>query len=89
MPYRWLAVAFVVIAKHRIEPHEVSQVLASSRRCGFTAYSDLGPLRSVWGVTKAGRRLIVVLRDADGLDKEIIGAREMTEAEAEVFDRWT
>jgi hypothetical protein len=44
---------------------------------------------AVWGRTRAGRHLIVVLRATEvSHDWLIVGAREMTAAQAAEYDRW-
>ncbi len=89
MPYEWLATAFAVIAGRGIEPHEVMQVLASSRRWVRPAHSPDGlVLRSIWGRTTTGRALIVVVRPVGGFTAKIVGAREMSAEEKEAFQTW-
>jgi hypothetical protein len=47
------------------------------------------PVLAIWGRTGADRRLIVVLRPTEvSHNWLIIGAMEMTAAQAAEFDRW-
>ncbi|MBT8226797.1 MAG: hypothetical protein HKP61_17230 [Dactylosporangium sp.] len=89
MPYRWLQIAFGVIATRGIEPHEVIQVLSSGHRRIVPAHTPEGiPLRSIWGRTATGRALIVVVRPVEGFDSVIIGARELSATQGEEFEAW-
>jgi len=89
MPYEWLSTALAVVVARGIEPHEVIQVLAGSRRWVRPAHSPEGlVLRSIWGRTAAGRALIVVVRPVDGFTARIVGAREMSAEEKEAFQTW-
>lgn len=84
--YEWLA--YALAALRGIESHEVIQALYAARRWPRPASIGGMPVVTVWARTDAGRRLIVVVRHLDGFDWQILGAREMTPAEAEEFDRW-
>jgi hypothetical protein len=89
VPYRWLPVAFGICVAAGVEPYEVLQVLTSGRRYVVPAVNDVGIVfRTIWGLTREGRGLIVVTKQRDGFDSEIVGARPMTEAEREVYERW-
>ncbi|WP_147138071.1 hypothetical protein [Stackebrandtia albiflava] len=85
MPYEWLAGAMERLAG--VEPHEVLQVLGARWRRPVPA---AGPMRllTVWGRTRAGRPLIVVLRHEADLDYLIVAARQMTDTEAAEHARW-
>jgi hypothetical protein len=86
--YQWLEIAFRLIAARGIEPHEVIQVLNGPVRRPVLAYSPEGVrLLTIWGRTNAGRPLIVTVRLA-GRDGTIVGAKDMTAAEKEVFEAW-
>ena len=74
-----------------IEAYEVRQILEEKRpRWPRPAVGGDGVhVLTVWGRTRAGRRLIVVLRRAKGdLDWLIVGASEMTAEQAAEYDRW-
>jgi hypothetical protein len=89
VPYQWLHAAFGVIATRGIEPYEVMQALYGSQRRVLPAFSPEGlSVLSVWGRTKAGRSLIVVVRRLDGFDSLIVGAREMNASERKEFQTW-
>jgi len=45
-------------------------------------------LLTIWGRTRDGRPLIVVLRHDGGLDYLILAAREMTDTETTEHVRW-
>lgn len=65
------------------------QALLADRRWPRPATGPGGiAVVTVWARTKAGRRLIVVIRRAQGFDWWILGARDMNPAEAAEFDRW-
>ena len=89
MPYEWLLPAFGVLAKRGIEPYEVLQVLYSIRRRPVLVRHPRGMmLLSIWGSTRAGRALVVMVRPAGGFDHQILGAREMTDDERREYDQW-
>lgn len=74
-----------------IEAYEVRQILEEKRaRWPRPAVGRDGvQVLTVWGRTRAGRRLIVVLRPTSGdLDWLIVGAREMTAEQAAEYDGW-
>jgi hypothetical protein len=72
-----------------IEPYEVRQILEEGRRWPRAAVAQGFPVLAVWGTTRAGRHLIVVLRDTESShDWLIAGAREMTAEQEAEYDRW-
>jgi hypothetical protein len=87
--YEWVP---LLLARLRgILPYEVLQVLEDKRPRWPRPAVGAGGVRvlAVWGQTRAGRRLIVVLRPTEvSHDWLIIGAMEMTAAQAAEFDRW-
>ncbi|MQA25464.1 MAG: hypothetical protein GEU94_08325 [Micromonosporaceae bacterium] len=89
MGYEWAPSLLDKLAG--IEAYEVRQVLEEKRpRLPRPAVGGDGvQVLTVWGRTRAGRRLIVVLRPTDNdLDWLIVGAREMTADQAAEYDRW-
>jgi hypothetical protein len=90
VPYRWLQAALLLVARRGIHAYEVMQVLSCQHRRVVPAVDPVTGLvlRSVWGVTAAGRGIIVVVRPAAGWDAVIVGARDMTGPEREDYDTW-
>jgi len=89
VPYEWLDVAFTVIARRGIEPHEVLRVLYGQRRRPVPMFSPEGiPLLNIYGRTDTGRLLAVTVRPVRGFDAVIVGAREMNAKEQEEFQTW-
>jgi hypothetical protein len=84
--YEWLAVALEAL--RGIEPYEVMQALAASRRRPVLAEAAGVVVLTVWAKTAAGRPLIVVVRPAGGFDWVIVGAREMDEEQLTEFEQW-
>jgi hypothetical protein len=85
--YEWLAATLAAL--RGLEAYEVIQALAADRRWPRPATGPAGvPVLTIWARTEAGRRLIVVLRPANQFDWWIVGARDMTTAEAAAYDRW-
>ncbi|MFI1237696.1 hypothetical protein [Nocardia salmonicida] len=71
-----------------IEPSEVRQVLAASRRWPRPAFDGQVTVLTVWGRTTAGRPLIVVMRQREDWTWVIIGARAMRAEELAQFEQW-
>jgi hypothetical protein len=72
-----------------IEPGEVLAVLNAERRWPRTMVSDTGvQVLTVWGRTRAGRALLVAVRQVGRWDWEILGARDLRQEEAEELTRW-
>jgi len=85
--YEW--VPLLLQALKGIEPYEVRQVLEEGRRWPRPAVAQGIPVLAVWGRTRTGRHLIVVLRATESShDWLITGAREMTGEQAAEYDRW-
>jgi hypothetical protein len=79
----------VFAALHGVEPYEVMQALSADLTWPRPVVGPGGiPVLTIWARTRTGRRLIVVLRQADKFDWWIVGAREMNPAEAADFERW-
>lgn len=89
MPYEWLAAAFGVLMRHGIAEHEVLQILYAQHRLPVPVRSHYGlAMLNILGRTGAGRLLVVTVRPAGGFDTQIVGARDMTDAEREEFLAW-
>lgn len=89
MAYRWALGALARLARAGIEPFEAMQVLAYGRRWPRRAHSPIGVVLTVWGRTKTGRPLLVLLRPQAGtLDARIVSARDLTAAEEDELARW-
>lgn len=73
----WTQEAEDHIARHRVEPHEVHEVLANR----FRRERGRGGTTVVLGRTHAGRRLLVVLAPADGGAAAVVTARDQTPTE--------
>jgi hypothetical protein len=87
MGYEWLESALDQLKG--VEPHEVGQVLAADRRWPRRAVADTGvTVMTVWGRTRAGRPLIVAVKQVDTWDWLIVGARGMRPDEAASFEAW-
>ena len=72
-----------------VEPYEVMQALGLGRRWPRAAMGPHGiPVLMIWCRTASGRPLIVVVRQKEGLDWWIIGARQMNPSEAAEFEQW-
>jgi hypothetical protein len=73
-----------------IEPYEVRQVLDGKTRWPRAATDPSTRLRvvTIWGRTTAGRPLIVGVRQVEGFNWKILGAREMASTELAEFARW-
>lgn len=89
MPYEWTEFLLSLLARQGIEPYEVGQVLASPCRWPRPAMTEQGMALTIWGRTKAGRGLVVLLRPGEGpFNQVIMGARGMTAAESQEFRQW-
>ena len=86
MGYEWLPWALAALTG--IEQYEVLQVLSARRRLPSAASSNGVPFVVISGRTLHGRPLIVAVRRIGDFDQQIIGAREMTAAELEMFEKW-
>ena len=87
MGYEWPG--WALDALRGIEPHEVVQALGSESRWPRPAKGPSGvDVLTVWARTRAGRPLIVAVRQTGEWSWLIIGARDMNPAEATEFARW-
>jgi hypothetical protein len=79
--YEWLKWALEQL--DGIEPHEVTQVLTSSRRWPRSAISSVSGIRvlTIWGRTRTGRPLIVAVRQVGQWDLQIVGVRDLNHGE--------
>lgn len=71
------------IARHRVEPHEVHEVLANRFRRG----RGRGGTTVVSGRTHAGRLLLVVLAPTEGGSAAVVTARDLTPTERRLHGR--
>jgi len=87
MPWeiRWTEWSDDHIARHRVSPGEVEQVVYTRPRL---TVKGQGGTRLVFGTTDSGRFLVVVLApDIDGTTAFVVTAREMTRKEKAEFRR--
>jgi hypothetical protein len=86
--YEWLGQALERL--EGIEPHEVVQVLRSTRRWPRTATSSTTSIQvlTIWGRTPAGRPLIVAVRPVGEWVWQIVGARMLRPVELTEFEQW-
>jgi len=73
-----------------IEPYEVRQVLEDERPRWPRAAVGAGmAFLTIWGKTRRGRQLVVVLRPTEvSRNWLIVGTKQMTAEEAAEYDRW-
>lgn len=83
-PVSWTESAETHIARHRVAPHEVEEVLYGRPRYLAPGRSDT---RLVFGTTADGRHLLVVVADATDGGVSIVTARAMTDTEKRTFRR--
>jgi hypothetical protein len=85
--YEWPG--WALDALRGIEPYEVMQALGADRRWPRRATGPGGVgVLTVWARTRAGRPLIVAVRQSGDWDWLIIGARNMDPAETAEFKTW-
>jgi hypothetical protein len=86
--YEWVSTLLAALVG--IEPYEIRQVLEEGDRWPRPAVSDVGVrLLAVWGRTRSGRPLVVVLRPTGtALDWLIVGAVDMTPDQVAEFEGW-
>ena len=72
-----------------IEPAEVMQVLAADQRLPVPGTARGVRVLAIFGRTRAGRPLMVLVRvDRGGFDHLIVGVRELTGEELAMVERW-
>jgi hypothetical protein len=71
-----------------ISPGEVVEVLGAQRRLPRPAVSDGVSVLVIWARTAAGRPLLVAVKQVAEWHWLIIGARELTPAEACELEKW-
>ena len=85
--YEWLDIGLQKL--RGIEPQEVMQILNGKTRRPVPGYGPDGHwVLTIWGRTKEGRPLIVVIRPLSGFDWQILTARPMTDAQLTEFEAW-
>jgi hypothetical protein len=85
----WASGALEWLARLGIEPYEVLHVLQCDKRWPRQGHTPAGAVPTVWGRTRTGRALLVVLwPERDSLDAYITAARELTAAEEAELRRW-
>ena len=88
MAFEWL---YDALSRLRgIEPHEVHEALRAQRRWPRQACDDTVGLRvvTIWARTDGGRPLIVATRQGRSWNWQCLGARDMSPAEVQLFERW-
>lgn len=89
MAFRWASGVLDWLAERGIEPYEVQQVLQYGKRWPRQGHTLQGAVLTIWGRTRAGRALLVVLwPEQDSLDSYITGARELSAEEEAELRRW-
>lgn len=81
---RWTEDSEAHIARHKVDPVEVEQVVFGRPRL---VDSGRGGTRLLFGTTDAGRYLVVVLSDAEDGRLFVVTARDMTDGERRMFVR--
>lgn len=85
--YEWSS--WALNALQGIEPGEVLQVLNAPRRWPRVGRSDLGlNVLTIWGRTRAGRPLLVAVRQVGEWDFEILGARPLRPDQVAELEKW-
>lgn len=79
MAFRWASGVLDWLAERGIEPYEVQQILQYGKRWPRQGHTGQGAVLTIWGRTRVGRALLVVLWPERGsLDSYITGARELS-----------
>lgn len=86
MPYHWYAMALETLAG--IEPHEVTQALAATRRLPYPVTVAGTRLVNIIAPTSTGRLLTITIRHHDGRDWWILGARDATDQQRAQYKQW-
>ena len=77
------------LADRGIEAYEIQQVLQYGKRWPRQGHSPAGVTPTIWGRTRDGRALLVVLWPEQGsLDSYITGARDLTVGEEAELQQW-
>jgi uncharacterized DUF497 family protein len=83
-PVTWTDKSEEHIARHNVQPHEVEDVLFSRPRYKTSGIDDT---TLVFGQSREGRYLLVVVTDAYDGGTYIVTAREMTDSERRLFKK--
>jgi hypothetical protein len=88
--FRWAGGVLDWLAQRGIEGFEVQQVLQSGMGWPRQGHTPVGAVLTVWGRSRAGRALLVVLWPEQDTppDSYITGARELTADEEAELRRW-
>lgn len=87
--FMWAGGALEWLARLGIEPSEVQQVLQYGKRWPRQGCTSAGAVLTVWGRTRTGRALLVVLWPEQGsMNAHITAARELTAGEEAELTRW-
>ena len=91
MPYEWVPYILANLHRSGVEPHEVAQALAATRRLPLPAIGEDG-IRTlvICARTLAGRPLMVRVQPSndDSWVSKILGARELTGERLAEFEAW-
>ncbi|MFC3386255.1 hypothetical protein [Couchioplanes azureus] len=89
MAFQWASGVLDWLAQRGIEAYEVQQVLQYGKRWPRQGRTPAGAVLTIWGRTRTGRALLVVLWPGQGsLDAYITGGRELTADEETELRRW-
>ena len=89
MAFRWANGVMDWLAEQGIEPYEVQQVLQYTRRWPRQGHTPAGTVLTIWGRTRTGRAILVVLWSQQGSsDSYITAARDLTTDEEAELQRW-
>lgn len=87
MGYKWLPGLLAFLTD--VEPHEVNQALAHTRRWPRRMVGPRGDVYiAIWTRTATRRPIIITVRPDGGLDSTIIAARPMTPLETAHLEQW-
>ncbi|WP_158645536.1 hypothetical protein [Stackebrandtia albiflava] len=86
MPMEWLPAALARLTG--VEPAEVHQVLNGRPLHAIPVERQGARLLLVFGRTREGRILLVIIRPRPSFDSQILWAREATTSEAQAHRAW-